>query len=289
MLVTELEKEKSALEADKQKSTLTVDENDILKMAKKIEQNENENINFANALDDYVNGKLPKNEVITVGATPNILHIAGAKSNELIITQSVIQNCLNDENVIKHGHSSGHNISLDTLKKLPDSLRNPIIICNGSRENTVVLITSLKNSDDKNVFVPISIDVNGNKGTINKILSAYAKDNLKGFLDKAVENNSIIAYNKEKASELFSITRANSPQTSTITYFDNSIAYTKRNVKGFDKENKRNLIPAKNIEKHTYTAKKPSVLDKLQNLKEQSKSDRPPALAKALHKNLQER
>lgn len=284
MLVTELEKEKSAVTAEVKKSTLTVDEKDIIEMAKKIEQNENEDNIFAKALDDYINGKLPRNEVLTVGVTPNILHIAGAKSNELIITQSVIQNCLNDENVIKHGHSSGHNIPLDTLKKLPESLRNPIMICNGSRENSVILITSLKNNEDKNIFVPIAIDVNGNKGTINKILSAYGKDNLRGFLNKAIENKTIIAYNKEKASQLFSITRANSPQTSTITYFDNSIPYTTKNVKGLDKEIKRNFTPAKNIEKHTYSAKKPSVLEQLKTLKEQSRAEKPP-LGMDLHKN----
>lgn len=226
----------------KEKSTLTVDENDILLFAEKIKQNKNENKIFSNELEKFLSGEMPKNEVLAIGSTPNILHIAGALSSTLTVNQSVIQNCLNDENTIKHGHTSGHNISLETLKQLPDNIRNPVLICKGTHEKSIVVITDLKNMDNKNIFVPIAIDVNGAKGKINKILSVYGKDNLIKFVDKSFENNSIIAYNKEKANELFSITRANSPQTSTIICFDNSIAYTDKNVNILNEKSFENSV-----------------------------------------------
>lgn len=238
------------MEAEKEKSTVMVDEDEILKMSEKIQQNIKEDENFSKTLDEFLNGKLPKNEVLTVGSTPNILHIIDAKSNTLTVNQSVIENCLNDESIIKDGHTSGHNIPLDTLKQLPENIRNPVLVCKGSRENSIIAITELKNKDDKNIFVPIVIDVNGAKGTINKILSAYGKDNLDNYLRKSLENGSIIAYNKEKASELSSITRANSLQTSTITCFDNSIAYSDKNVNTIlpenSRENTENLLPILN-------------------------------------------
>lgn len=207
------------------KSSMTEEER-ILETAEKIQRNMQEDINFSNKLDDFLNGRLPSTEVLTLGKTPNVLKLIGSQSEKLTINQSVIRNCMNEENMISHGHTSGHALSLDIMKQLPEAIRNPIMICKGSKEGSVVVVTELKNRDDKNVIVPIAIDIRGKTGAVNSILSAYGKDNLQRIIDKG-----ILAQNEKKASELFTVIEANSSQSTSIPCFDNSIAYTTANVK----------------------------------------------------------
>lgn len=213
------------MEMIKENSSITEEER-ILKAAKKIQQNIQEDASFSKKLTDLLDNKLPSTEVLILGETPNVLRLIGSKSEKLTINQSVIKNCMNEEDIISHGHTSGHALSLDIMKQLPEAIRNPIMICNGSKSGTVVVVTELKNRDDKNVIVPIAIDVRGKTGVVSNILTAYGKDNLQKIIDRGV-----IAQNIEKASELFTVIEANPSQSTSITCFDNSIAYTTENVK----------------------------------------------------------
>ena len=222
------------------KTTLTVDEEDLLKISEKIQQNKNESEKFVNDLEKMINGKMSANDVITLGETPNVLRVASEalsgisqEARMLTVNQSVLNNSMNPENVIKHGHTTGHNLPLETIKQLPEHLRNPIMICKGSKENSVAVITELTNKDGKNILASINIDVRGKTGQVDKITSIYGKDDMKAYL----EHNTILAYNKEKADELFTDIGANSPQATSIICFDNSIPYSTQNVKYPEQEN----------------------------------------------------
>lgn len=215
-----------------EKATLTVNETDILAMSEKIQQNQMEDMAFINQLDKFLNAQLNSSESITVGTTPYILHLVGATAEILTINQSVVQNSLNSENVKRKDHTEGHNIAVDVLKQLPEHLRNPIMICSGSKKGTVVAITGLQDKKGKRIIVPISIDVNGKKGIVNKIASVYGKNNIQNYLQNAIKNNQILAYNEEKAEALTTVIGCQLPQASSAICFDNSIAYSTQNVKG---------------------------------------------------------
>lgn len=104
------------------------DEEIILKTAEKIKQNIQEDIDFSEILDRFIKNELKTQEVITVCSNPNILKVLGSSAKKLVVTQSVISNSINNENMKKKGHTSGHNIEISLLKKLPKQLRNPILI-----------------------------------------------------------------------------------------------------------------------------------------------------------------
>lgn len=127
-------------------------------------------------------------------------------------------------------HSMGHDISADIIKKLPESLRNPILVLEGQHPKTVVVLTELKNKDDKNVIVPIALDLRSTDSTVNKITSVYGKNNIRSYLEK--HQSQIIAYNEEKTDRLFTTIGYQLPKTTSAICFDNSIAYSMQNVKG---------------------------------------------------------
>lgn len=214
----------------KEKSTITVDENDILKMSAKIQQNKRDDENFSAQVDKFIEGKMPIFETLSLGATPNVLHLVGANADTLTMKQSVLRNSILDEEHRTSSHSSGHNISKEIIKQLPESLRNPILILKGQHPHTVVALTELTNKDDKNILVPIALDLRSTDSIVNKVTSIYGKNDISRYLNK--HQNDIIAVNKQKADELFTtIGYQLSKTTSATICYDNSIAYSTQNVK----------------------------------------------------------
>lgn len=215
---------------NKEKSTITVDENDILKMSAKIQQNKRDDEHFSAQVDKFIEGKMPIFETLSLGATPNVLHLVGANADTLTMKQSVLSNSMSDEEHRTSSHSSGHDISKEIIKQLPESLRNPILILKGQHPHTVVALTELKNKDDKNILVPIALDLRSTDSIVNKVTSIYGKNNISHYLNK--HQNDIIAVNKQKADELFTtIGYQLSKTTSATICYDNSIAYSTQNVK----------------------------------------------------------
>ena len=96
------------------KSTLSVDESDILKYAKKIEKNAVEDKLFAQKIDDFTKGKQKTNEVVRVGTTPYCLRIVGAEAVPLVVPQNVLANSLFTldklSNQTKKRHTEEHSI-----------------------------------------------------------------------------------------------------------------------------------------------------------------------------------
>lgn len=213
----------------KEKSTITVDENDILKMSAKIQQNKRDDENFSAQVDKFIEGKMPNYETLSLGSTPNVLYLVGANANELTIKQNVLRNSMLDESQKANRHFSGHNIPAETIKQLPEHLRNPILILEGQHPNTVVAVTELKNKDNKSIIVPIALDLKSTNSIVNKVTTIYGKNNINKYLSN--HQNQILAYNKEKTDKLHKDIGLQLPKLNTVICFDNSIAYSTQNVK----------------------------------------------------------
>ena len=224
-LLNQLEKEP----VESEKSTITVDEKDILQMSAKIQQNHSDDVRFAEQVDKFIEGKTQNYETLSLGATPNVLYLVGANANELTIKQNVLKNSMLDESLKLNGHFSGHNIPVETIKKLPDQIRNPILILQGHYPNTVVAVTELKNNDNNRIIVPIALDLKSVDNIVNKVSSIYGKDNINKYLSH--HQDQILAYNKEKTDRLHKDIGLQLPKLNTAICFDNSIAYTTKNVK----------------------------------------------------------
>lgn len=214
--------------AENEKSTITVDEKDILDMSEKIRQNIREDNLFAMQVDKFVSGKMPVFETLSLGKTPNVLYLVGAHGEMLTMKQNVLKNSILDTSQKLNGHFSGHEIPINTLKQLPQSLRNPILVLVGQHPNTIVVVTELKNKENNNIIVPIALDLRSTNGIVNKVTTVYGKDNIHNYLSRHA--NQILAYNKEKTDELFTTIGFQLPKTTSAICFDNSIAYSLKNV-----------------------------------------------------------
>lgn len=226
--------EKIEITPENEKSTITVDEDDLIAFAKKIERNNSEDKNFAVKIDDYLSGKLPPNEVLRIGTTPNCIRATGAKAIPLVITQSVLANSMENIEASKTAsikHSEQHDIQVDVIKSLPKLMRNPIMIIKGKLPDTIVLLSEAKNKEGQNIVVPMILDVKGQNGRVNRVTTIHGKKNLENYLNKVIESSSIMAINKTKADKLFSDIGIQSPKSTTIICFDNSISYSMHNVK----------------------------------------------------------
>ena len=194
----------------------------------KIEQNKSEDNNYKKQLNKYFNNKMPLHEVINVCSTPNILKIFKSTAKKIVLSQSDLNNAVSDIKLSKK-HTEGHKIDKNELYKLSKALREPIMVLKGNERNinSVVILTDLINKNGENVFVPIALD--RQKGKISNISTMYGKKNLSKYL--SVNTSNILAINIKKADMLADI-GVQFPKSiyDTVNCFDNSIAYTTKNV-----------------------------------------------------------
>lgn len=200
----------------------------------KINQNRQEDKLFIEQLNKYFNNELNVQAVFDVCSLPNSLSLLKANAEKVILTQSVLNNSLNPKEIAKKGHTGGHNIAINLIKQLSEQIRNPLLICKGSKgnnNNSVVLITELKDNNNKNIIVPVTLDVRGTTGVVCKINSIYGKDKLHNYIQKAIDNNLILAYNIKKADKLFTDIGCQSSKSTSAYCYNDSISYSTANVK----------------------------------------------------------
>lgn len=202
---------------------------------KKIIENYNNDLLFNNQLDDYFLGSLNPGASIKIGTTPYSILLVNANKYDLVINQSVLKNSMNSEDIkIKH-HSSGHNISLEFIKKLPEAIRNPLMIFKG-RNNSIILITDFMDFKNRNIIIPIELNCQGYANKVNKITSIYGRTNIEKFIKKHLVEKNILAYNKNKTDKLFYQIGQQLSNDEQIISYDDSISYTTENVKYPTKE-----------------------------------------------------
>ena len=207
---------------------LTLSQNEVAKFTRTIEQYNTSDNEFLKQVDRFVNGEMKNYETIPICQTPNIFSLIGSNSKEIIITQSALKNSMFPINEKTSKHSQGHNISIEQIKKLPKALREPVLFINGQHDKTIVLLTDIQ-GENSNLIVPVAININGINGTVNKVASIYEKKHLDNYLTK--HEKEIIAVNIEKADKLYRDIGCQLPKLDTVICFDNSIAYSLKNVK----------------------------------------------------------
>lgn len=214
----------------KEKSTLTVDENDILNFADKIRQNRQEDENFIAHLSSFFDDTTSQiNAPITIGATPNSLIITGADRNlKLIINPDTILKCIGSPNEVYHGHE----LTREIMEQLPNEIRNPALILNGSHTGSLVAVTELKDKENREIIAAIELESRQARIFVNRVTSAYGKDSFAAHINREVnEKHNLLAVNKEKANDMFQSLGLQLPPEETFISFNNSIAYSMANVK----------------------------------------------------------
>ena len=181
---------------------------------------------FAEQVEDWQNGKFPKNDALLVGRTPEVFRRIGLNDLPMTMNQTHVDYAVN-------GTKEDHQMSLVMLEHLPELLEHPVaIIESATRPNDSIVAIVDGTIDGKNVIAPITIQTsstaNGVQIDANHLASAYGKKNAVNLLENALKKenaDSVGVYylDKNRASNLISDPRVQFPSISEKTGLIHSI------------------------------------------------------------------
>jgi hypothetical protein len=230
--------------------TLTADELAI------VNRNSDDNAKYIERLTEYINNPgAAQRKPIVMCQEPNSLKLAGVNAKKVTITPKVIDKCMASVPTDKINHP--HNLDENIMRKLVDEIRNPALIMHSiTKQDSLVVVTGLKDKENHPVVVALAKGKQG-ESEICAISSAYGKTHFANWLKKFIDQNKIIACNKEKSNDLFRFLpeRQFVPEEQQIITYNDSIAYSLDSVKGFDKnilQNSESVKKGKPISKKTF-------------------------------------
>ena len=163
--------------------------------------------NFSNEIDKALNNELINNtQVKARDYTPSILVNNGVKNLPMLITQkhikSIVYTLQEAQNLgLPTKNTNYHGLGKDLLIKAIDNLDSPQAIYK-TGDNNYLVVTEFKDSNGKEIVVPIQINGKGNYNNVfideNQIKSVYGRRNLSNYLKN---NNFDEIYTKNKESD----------------------------------------------------------------------------------------
>lgn len=165
-------------------------------------------LSFSEQVDAVLSGKASVYDTLKVCDTPQILLDAGLSRLPILYTQNHLKDALHEKSD-KNTH--WHGLKIEQIKKIPEQLKEPAILLGSlSSKNPNSLIVVLGSVDNDKAPLFAAIKPNG-KGTYNFeqidsnfMLSVYGKDNgFSEYIERAIKENKILYWNKEKSQELF--------------------------------------------------------------------------------------
>lgn len=157
------------------------------------------NESLGNQLQDWLEGGGKANgayngKYFDLGTTPDVFVKHGAKQARVIM----YPDCLTK---ITGGK---HSISLEEIAKLPAELNEPILLFNGSVENSFVALTELVDKQGHDVIAAIHINRKYNRLVVNKIASLYSKtdpqgkNRIVGYVNTQIEDGNLLDASTKK-------------------------------------------------------------------------------------------
>lgn len=161
---------------------------------------EEANRRFNEELQKWHNGEMGANDYIMAGHPTGVLK--QFMPNKPIILR---------QKVLSKSHKK-HKLSIADIQNMPLALSEPIFVFK-SPNNTISVLTELKNSNEKNIFVAIELGAAKQMGhrflEVNDILTIHGRE-VENIVTPIVENNSLVWADKEKGLNWLSSAKSNS-------------------------------------------------------------------------------
>lgn len=164
-----------------------------------IEQNNKNQVkidskNFAKQVDNYISGNMKSSDFINVGKTSQVLQNIGLPNNNIILKQSKLKAIMQESN---NPNSKLHGLSVETVKRIPEALANPLnVLQSSTNKNSVVVISDLADKMERPVIASIEINYKGQIGNIdflsNRLTSAYGKNNYDRFMQTEITKENLL-------------------------------------------------------------------------------------------------
>lgn len=158
---------------------------------------------FAEQVDDVLAGNANRYNDLKVCDTPQILLDVGCEQLPMFYTKRHLHDALKPKgNTGESIHY--HGLNAEQIKKMPMLLENPVIIYDSlSRNDSIIIVTS--ELDNEKMPIIAAIKPNGKAKydlelvESNFVMSFHGRNNFENQINRAVEQNKVLYYNKEKA------------------------------------------------------------------------------------------
>lgn len=173
------------------------------------------NLPYEAQVDMALSGMLPPTEAVLVRPeTPFCLRQAGFRNLPMLTTQKHIRNANRPEE--QNSNDNYHGLSAEIIKGLPKYLENPVMIMDSlTRDDSVVVVTDCLDQNNRPIIVAVKPSGSGRYNNIlidsNFIMSFYGRKNFDQFVNKAIDENKLLYWDKEKSQELYSVLRVQFP------------------------------------------------------------------------------
>ena len=133
--------------------------------------------------------------VIVMMNTPEILQKYGMNDYPITITQKHLITIMSKRG--KYLNANYHDLNIKTVKNLPSAIQQPqLILKSNTREDSLVLVTKLKDKNNNKIIASIKKDgefqKNGKIEKSNILTSAYGKEKYEKFIKKNKEQGNVL-------------------------------------------------------------------------------------------------
>ena len=192
---------------------------------------------FAEQLEDWKAGKIPKADTLVVGPTPEVFRKIGFNALPVTINQRHVDYAINGTK------NAEHQIGEAMLRQLPQAMQHPVAIIASETQNDTSVVALLPFTHQGNtVVLPVVVDGFGFQNSLkidsNAATSVYGRGNaVTKLLTNAINGHNngkttLFYLNKIKATALYRDTRVTMPKgTESNDGFYHSIRDAGSNVK----------------------------------------------------------
>ena len=163
-------------------------------------------------LDLYFNKKLSPYENIKICNTPLLLQMIGCKDYPMLYTQKHLKLALKNT---KSPHT--HNLTRKIIENIEPKISNPIMIADSLTDNkSIVILTDQLDESDNLILVSIKPDGKGIYNTeiidSNFITSIYGKRGYEKYIQKNIDEGTVLYLNTKKIRDIPSLLKLQLPQ-----------------------------------------------------------------------------
>ncbi|MBQ7032913.1 MAG: hypothetical protein IJN25_04550 [Clostridia bacterium] len=165
-------------------------------------------------VDAWLSGKMGSSDVFDIGQTPMVLQQLGALDLPVSMSQEVMAKITGEK----------HNISLGEIKRLPQAIADPIMVFQSATvQDALVILTELSDKSGNDVVVAMHLNRRRGFNNINRISSAYGKNNIGNFISQQIEAGNLKYADKKMSQEWLRSRGLQLPKLNTILNSNNSI------------------------------------------------------------------
>lgn len=164
---------------------------------------------FDKQVDDVLSGAdTTSSHLEVLKVTPPLLRMVGVPNLPILMTARHVKTITQESGTDSANY---HGLGVELIKKLPELISDPVMIMDSispdeKAKNSIVIVTQMVDKENRPVIGAIKLNGVGRQNSkiisANILTSAYGKDNFQSFIERNIEQGSVLYVDKEKSQVL---------------------------------------------------------------------------------------